>query len=378
MASFFAFGIDVINNPAIGTVSGKGQDGAGQMRLEGGHQPFGDDALVEFITQNETSRGELDGHSSFIGIKVYENVAAYNDGVVQYTYVPMNPGQSANIQSDLSGLGDTYVRFNANVLVPRNAEGQPVHEAPTFGNLLVAPGSDAAKNFGKLTFDRHTDQDFDGDGKIEKGSLEDGNGLFYVGTSAPCFTPGTLIATPRGAVRIEDLRAGDMVLTRDDGPQPIAWAGSKTLSGADLRLRPHMQPVLVKAGALGGGLPERDMLVSPNHRLLISSPGAALHFGEEEVLVAAKHMAGDAGIVTRACRAVTYIHILFETHQVVKSDGAWTESFQPGVQSLRGMGQGQREEILELFPQLGAEEGVASYGAARRTLRRFEAQLLRA
>lgn len=377
MASFFALGIDVINNPAVSTDSSAGQDGAGQMTLVGGSQPFPDDAIIEFITQNETADGELDGNSSFIGIKVYASAADYEAGIVQYNYVPQNPGQSANIQSDVSGLGDTYVRFNANVLVPRTATGAPDPTAPTFGNLLVAPGSNAGDNIGALVIDRDTDQDFDGNGIIEAGTLEDGNGKFYVGNSVPCFTPGSLIATPKGEVAVALLREGDRIITRDNGIQEIAWIGAKVLSGAELDAHPQMQPVLIKAGALGNGNPERDMLVSPNHRVLVSDLRAALHFGETEVLVAAKHLVDGKRFINVTANQVTYIHFMFARHQVVLSDGAWTESFQPGVQSLSGIGQSQRAEIMALFPELQGVGGLDTYESARTTLKRHEARLLR-
>jgi hypothetical protein len=68
---------------------------------------------------------------------------------------------------------------------------------------------------------------------------------------------------------------------------------------------------------------------------------------------------------------------MFERHEVVLADGAWTESFQPGDYTLKGMGNAQRQEIFELFPELKTAEGVADYQAARRTLKKHEAALLR-
>lgn len=376
MASFFARGIDVINNPSVSTNSGSGQDGAGRMTLLGGSQQFPDDAIVEFITQNETAAGELDGGSSFIGIRVYADAAAYQTGVVQYNYVPQNPGQSANIQSDVSGLGDTYVRFNANVLVPKTAAGAPDPTAPTFNNILVAPGSNAGDNFGLLVLDRNTDQDFNGNGVIDSGTLENGNGKFDVGNTVPCFTPGTFIATPNGEVAVELLREGDRIITRDNGIQEISWVGTKVLSGAELVAKPQMQPVLIRAGALGDGSPEHDLLVSPNHRILISNSSSTLLFGEQEVLAAAQHLVNGKGILRITANRMSYIHFMFTKHQVVLSEGAWTESFQPGTQSLEGIGQAQRAEIMALFPELNDAEGLHAYCSSRKSLKRHEARLL--
>lgn len=194
------------------------------------------------------------------------------------------------------------------------------------------------------------------------------------GRMAPCFTPGTRIATPRGAVAVEDLRPGDRVITRDDGLQEIRWIGQRTLTTPDLLLLPHLRPIGIRKGSLGNGLPERDMMVSPNHRMLIASPHAALYFEEHEVLIAAKHLTRRAGIVTMPARPTTYVHILFDRHQIVLADGAWSESFQPGDQSLGAIGAAQRRELLELFPELATD--TRAYPAARRVLRRYEADLL--
>jgi hypothetical protein len=118
------------------------------------------------------------------------------------------------------------------------------------------------------------------------------------------------------------------------------------------------------------------MWLSPNHRVLVSNDKTALYFDEPEVLVAAKHLTALPGIEITSPRWTTYIHIMFAQHEVILSDGAWTESFQPGDYSLRGIGNAQRLEIQQLFPELGTASGIASYAAARRALRRYEARLL--
>ncbi len=192
----------------------------------------------------------------------------------------------------------------------------------------------------------------------------------------PCFTPGTLIATPKGEVPVETLKAGDRIITRDNGIQEIRWTGQKQLGWHDLAANPHLKPVLIRQGSLGNGLPERDMMVSPNHRLLVANDRTALYFDEHEVLVSAKHLVAGAGIQTVDSLGTTYIHFMFDRHEVVLSNGAWTESFQPGDYTLKGMGNAQRGEIFELFPELKTEAGLEDYQAARRTLKRHEARLL--
>ncbi|MBM1218886.1 Hint domain-containing protein [Ponticoccus sp. SC2-23] len=214
---------------------------------------------------------------------------------------------------------------------------------------------------------------------------EDGIVTFLDGTTMtfteienviPCFTPGTTIATPRGERLVEDLREGDRIITRDNGIQEIRWVGRKDLTGKNLVGSPHLRPVLIKAGSLGNGLPERDMLVSPNHRLLVANDRTQLYFEESEVLAAAKHLVGSNGVHQVNVMQVSYIHFMFDRHEVVLSNGAWTESFQPGDYSLKGLGNSQRNEIFELFPELASKQGLEGYQSARKSLKKHEAKLL--
>ncbi len=189
-----------------------------------------------------------------------------------------------------------------------------------------------------------------------------------------CFTPGAMILTDRGEVAVEDLVEGDAVLTRDDGFQPLRWIGRRDLTGADLKAEARFAPVQIAKGALGLNLPERDMKVSPQHRMLMTGPRAELLFGEHEVLVAAIHMVGMAGVTrVQPADGVSYLHVLFDQHEIVWADGTWSESFQPGIQTMNGLDSAQRGEILALFPQLAT--GM-TYPAARLKLKAQEAQVL--
>ena len=93
--------------------------------------------------------------------------------------------------------------------------------------------------------------------------------------------------------------------------------------------------------------------------------------------MAAKHLVGRPGI-TRVLpeSGVDYVHFMFERHEVVLADGVWSESFQPGDQSLAGLDEDQRHELLTLFPSLADAQGTANYTAARRILRRYEARVM--
>ena len=192
----------------------------------------------------------------------------------------------------------------------------------------------------------------------------------------PCFTPGTLIATPRGEVPVETLRAGDKVITRDNGIQEVRWTGQRTMTREELRRAPYLRPILIKAGSLADNLPERDMLVSPQHRMLVAGNKTQLYFEESEVLVAAKHLVNHGSVQWVDTLRTTYVHFMFDQHEVVLGDGAWTESFQPGDMSLGGMGNSQRSEIFDVFPELKTAPGREGYVAARRTLKGHEAKLL--
>ena len=191
-----------------------------------------------------------------------------------------------------------------------------------------------------------------------------------------CFTPGTKIATLKGEVHVAKLCAGDKVVTRDNGIQEIRWVGSKKIDWRVMTAYPHLKPVLVRQGSLGNDLPERDLMVSPNHRVLVANDRTALQFDEPEVLVAAKHLIG--GNLVRSIDSIgtTYIHFMFDRHEVVLSDGIWTESFQPTDATLKGFGNSQRAEIFEIFPDLQTDEGRAGFRAARKTLTRNEASVL--
>jgi hypothetical protein len=197
-----------------------------------------------------------------------------------------------------------------------------------------------------------------------------------IANTIPCFTPGTGIATPKGERPVESLKVGDRVLTRDNGIQYVTWVGKKTLNLEDLEISPDLLPVMIRAGALGDGLPARDMMLSPNHRVLIVSEMAQLYFEESEVLVLAKHMTKMKGVETVKAPESTYIHFMCENHEIVLSDGAWTETFQPSDYSLRGVDADQREELFLLFPELATREGLKNYRAARKSLKKQETKLL--
>jgi Hint domain len=174
-----------------------------------------------------------------------------------------------------------------------------------------------------------------------------------------CFTAGTLIETPDGPRLVEDLRPGDLVLTLDDGPQPVRWVGRRTVGLAEMLVDPRLRPVTIAAGAFGPGLPLRALSVSRQHRILRTGWACELHFAEPEVLVPAHRLENGRTVRLGLPQGdVTYVHFLFDRHQIVISEGLATESFYPSPLSLTGVEAEAKAELLLIFPEL--RQGVTA------------------
>jgi Hint domain len=192
-----------------------------------------------------------------------------------------------------------------------------------------------------------------------------------------CFTPGTWIRTPNGPSLIDRVRPGDMICTKDNGPQQVLWTGRRRISGARLHAMPDLRPVRIRAGAMGEDRPEGDLIVSPGHRMLVEGRASRALFAQAEVLVAARDLVNGSSIhVERGLAEVTYIHLMTEHHQVVWANGLETESFHPANADLSLIDPGQRGVLLALMPEL--EGDPLRYGPyARRNLTAPEAAILR-
>jgi len=192
-----------------------------------------------------------------------------------------------------------------------------------------------------------------------------------------CFTPDTRIATPTGTRLIQDLRPGDRILTKDNDAQDILWTGSRRMSGARLYAMPHLRPIRFRAGALGIERPDVDLVVSPQHRMVLNGPAARALFNTEEVLVKAEDLLNDVTIcVDHALREVTYIHILLDRHNIVWANGMETESFHPSNTAMDTIEPAQREALMAILPEITVNP--ASYGDyARRNLSSSEVAILR-
>ena len=182
-----------------------------------------------------------------------------------------------------------------------------------------------------------------------------------------CFASGTRIRMSEGSALVEDIAIGDRVWTMDGLSQEVRWVSSREVPAEGV-----FAPVVFKAGAIGNS---NDLVVSQQHRMLMSGPNAALLFQEESVLVPAKHLIGLEGVSIREGGMVTYHHFLFDTHRIVESEGALSESFYPGARALAGLERDVRNELFNLFPELDLQ--VQNYGSpAARCLREYEALAL--
>ncbi len=185
-----------------------------------------------------------------------------------------------------------------------------------------------------------------------------------------CFTPGTGILTETGERAVETLRPGDRVVTRDHGLQPLRWIGRRSVAGTG-----RFAPIEIAPEVLSGA--RRPLLVSPQHRVLFGGFRAELLFGAGEMLVAARHLLGTAGVRERACHRVSYIHLMFDRHEVIYAEGAATESLHAGTEALSALQEPAREELFALFPALRSHAG-AHGPTARPCAKAHEARLLAA
>ncbi len=317
---------------------------------------------IVFDTPDDAFGQEIPLGSSVTLNGVVYNLTEVYDFWGTYTMVDPQTGETFEQEGQTLGLtltdadGNTLSFVSPSDIFNPDSPFQP-------GNILGIEVSSAPFQDTAI----HISHDPDADGVSKIGGDDD--------ITIPCFTSGTLIDTADGPKAVETLSVGDLVLTRDAGFLPVQWLGTRAISGTELARTPDFAAVIIRAGALGNDLPQRDLRVSPWHRLLICGQRAELMFGEHEVLVPAIYLVGQPGF-ERDDAPVTYVHIMFDTHQIVRSEGAWSESFQPGVKTLSSMDDAQRAELLALFPELAEQSGQNAYVSARMTLTQNDVRAL--
>ena len=289
------------------------------------------------ITIDGTGSGTDGYQNSYDGIENYVASESNNGATDQITITGITAA------SDISGLDDnaagTFTPSDGSAPISFGpAESVQLSDLLGLGNLdgtFSITSGDESGQIGDITFENFETINF----------------------SVVCFAAGTLIETEQGQKAVEDLKVGDLVLTVDNGLKPLEWVGSIDLSLSDQDHLAHLAPIRISEGALGDGLPQTDLLVSPQHRILVKSKIAERMFGQAEVLVAAKQLLGLDGIsVASEASKVSYYHFLFDQHELVFSNGAITESLFLGPEALRSVSPSCRLEILSLFPELGQPE----------------------
>ncbi|MGJ8594585.1 Hint domain-containing protein [Sulfitobacter sp.] len=196
----------------------------------------------------------------------------------------------------------------------------------------------------------NTEADYSDNDSFGSGSLtftdanSDGSSFTAENTNVVCFTSGTAIRTPLGDRLIDDLRVGDLVSTMDNGPQPLRWIGRRRLGSAVLASKPNLRPILIPQGVLGVA---RPLLLSPQHGMLLA----------RDHLLRAKHLVEIPRSKVRVAhgrKSVTYIHLMFDAHQIVFAENAASESFYPGPMAQNMLEHGALSELRMLFPDVFA------------------------
>jgi hypothetical protein len=190
-----------------------------------------------------------------------------------------------------------------------------------------------------------------------------------------CLAGETLVDTARGQTPAVEIRPGALVRTRDRGLQPVRWVGRRRTDFArHPALRRHT-PILFQPGTIDGRAPHRALRLSPQHKVLICGWRSELFFGQDEVLVPAKALINGTTVRQETENpSITYVHLLFETHEVITAEGAPVESLFLGDVAMSEECCDIRDELLTIFPEI--ETLAAEMTTARTALRYREARLL--
>ncbi|MHA6324586.1 Hint domain-containing protein [Roseivivax sp. CAU 1753] len=191
---------------------------------------------------------------------------------------------------------------------------------------------------------------------------------FITLSQVPCFVAGTVIDTQAGPRLVEKLQPGDMVRTADDGYQPLRWVGQRSVRGQG-----EHAPIEIAANTFGSHL---RLQVSPLHRILVEDAKVDLMFAESAVLISAKYLVNDGTVRRVESSQVTYVHLMFDAHQIIYSNGLASESFLPGPLVGSIFEAEVLAEICDIFPELDPATGDGYGPAVRRVLKGFEARAL--
>ena len=211
----------------------------------------------------------------------------------------------------------------------------------------------------------NNDQFTTGEGIQFFGATANGSSFTNENTGVVCFTQDTMILTPGGEVPIQQLRAGDRIVTRDNGVQRLVWSASRSISEQEISRSPNLRPISIAPELVGA---HSRLMVSPQHGMVIRREGS------DETLIRATHLArmhGGKARVAKGRREVVYFHLMFEEHQIIYANGAPSESFYPGEQALNALDRAPLRELNTLFPDLQNRSAPHAYGNTARRFSRF-------
>jgi hypothetical protein len=192
-----------------------------------------------------------------------------------------------------------------------------------------------------------------------------------------CFSRGAEMSTPSGRRLVEDLRAGDSVLTEDGRSVTIAWIGVSRYGPEQAAWEDRLRPVHLHAHAFGPGLPGRELVLSPQHRIVVEGVPCELQFGTERAFVAARHLTAPFATMPEPEADVTYFHILLERHEILVANGLPSESLQPARRMIEALSSEARNGLKAVVDTLGAE-ALMTRPDALPTLNHREAKVLQA
>ena len=226
------------------------------------------------------------------------------DGMKLFNYVG---GSFVQDSGTWTGVGGSYVQVN------QGGAGSTI-------NSVASTDGTAAQVEGWLQTMYIIGGDFNDAFRISLRGLDSSGVLgstFSFTYTIACFMQGTMIATPAGERAVEALQAGDLVTTLDGTAKKVKWIGHRTYEAEFGASEAFVRPVLFRAGSLGGGLPTRDLKVSPQHAMMIDG-----------VMVPAGALVNGVTILRDTPVAdVTYFHVELDGHEAIFAEGAATETF---------------------------------------------------
>ena len=169
--------------------------------------------------------------------------------------------------------------------------------------------------------------------------------------TASAFARGSLVATIKGPVAVEDLLPGDYVVT-PRGPEPVVWIGSTTfVPGITNSTTSLTRLVRITADSHGLGRPMGDLLVGPAARMQIRRDRLQDLIGNAHVLApVADFIDGERIIEISPPGSVQLYHVALARHTTLTVGGFEMESYHPGRNAAAELGQNMRSLFLSMFP----------------------------